>query len=248
VQVVWAHDADVGSVESGANYQYRTRVLLYNRYAAVPEQLKEPRAAERLFLVGRWSEPSDPVSIPLDTQFFVTSGGSRGDAKVKVDVFKWFEGYWVRENFTVGTGDRIGGKSRARIPDERPMVDFDTGSVVVDIDRDRVVRDRKGRGKDGSFDFDKLGTTVALVYLDPNGHLQERLLSMDKNDESYKAMKDKVWKPEREQRVRESPAARSGRSRGSGGLGGGRGRGSGRGRGGRGGGGGGGGGGLPGGS
>ncbi|MFQ5490101.1 MAG: hypothetical protein ACE5GE_05200, partial [Phycisphaerae bacterium] len=234
VQVVWSHDADVGSVESGATYQYRIRALLYNRYAAVPEILKDPHDAEKLFVAGPWSEPSDPVTIPLDTRFFLTRASNKGAGSVRVEVFKWFEGYWVKQTFDVGVGDRIGGKGRARLPnDERPMVDFDTGSIVVDLDPRRVFRKRTRKRKDGSIDFDpKVEQTVALVYMTPDGRLQERLLQLDRSDQAYKQMKEKVWKEKRKPKIRTKPARdQAGRGRGPGG--GGRGRGGGRGAGGR---------------
>jgi hypothetical protein len=239
VQVVWGHDAEVGSVESGATYQYRMRVLLYNRYAAVPELLKDPQQAIQTVIVGPWSDPSDPVETPLDTRFFLTSGGRRERDRVKVEVFKWFEGFWVRHNFTVSVGERIGGRKRARIENDNPWVDFDTGCIVLDIDFDRPFRERGTTRKDGSFEFEAVGTTVALVYVDADGDLNERLLDIDRDDPAYKELKGQVFREKKERRVRPRPEPRTGSRSGSGdrsGRGGRRGGGSRGGRGGRGGG------------
>ena len=231
VQVVWAHDAEVGSVQSGATYQYRMRVFLYNRYAAAPDELKDPRDAEKPFIIGPWSEPSGAVKIPLDTRFFLTKGTSDGSA-VTVEVFKWFEGYWLNKKFKVGIGERIGGVKRAQLPGEKPLVDFDTGAVVVDIEREHPFR-RRDSAKDGSFDFEKLAGTLALVYAGVDGSLHKRLLGLDKKSPAYDQMKESAYKPER---IRKTPAKPKSKRR-SGSRGGS--RGGGRGGGGRGGGGGG---------
>ncbi|MHC4090876.1 MAG: hypothetical protein ACYSVY_11480 [Planctomycetota bacterium] len=242
VQVVWVHDADLGSVESGATYQYRMRVLLYNRYAAAPGELKDPRDAEELLLAGPWSEPSDPVAVPQDTRFFLAQGKAKDRDSVKVHAFKWFEGSWVEHTQTLSVGQHIGGEHRARVLLEdgridRPYVNFETGAIVVDIDYDRSVRKRRTGRKDGAIEFET-ADTVALVYLDAEGNLHERLLELDSKGDDYKDMKQRVQRPKPK---RKKPPKEAGGGRGPGGgkggsAGGGKGRGRGRGRGGGGGG------------
>ena len=245
-QLIWVHDADLGSVEGGAIYAYRLRVLLYNRYAAAPGELKEPRDAERIFLRGPWSEPSDPVGIPRDTRFFLAAGSARSRDGVKVHIFKWFEGDWVEHKQTVSVGEPIGGEHRVRILLEdgtwdRPIVDFGTGAVVVDIDYDRSVRAQRTSRRDGSIEFE-VTDTIALVYADAEGNLHERLLELDRSGTEYKEMKGLVEKPKPKRRTppKEAGGGRGGGEGGGaaggggkGGRGGGKGgRGRGRGRGG----------------
>jgi len=244
-QVIWVHDADHRSVEGGAVYEYRLRVLLYNRYAAAPGELKEPRDAERIFLRGPWSAPSDPVSIPRDTRFFLAAGSPKSRDGVKVHAFKWFEGNWVEHKQTISVGEPIGGEHRVTItlPDgtrDHPPVNFDTGAVVVDIDYDRSVRARRTSRRDGSIKFE-VADTIALVYADAEGNLHERLLELDRSDNEYKEMKGLVQKPKPKRRKPPKEAGggrgggKGGGMAGGGGRGGGKG-GSGRGKGGRGGG------------
>jgi len=235
VQVLWLHDAMQGSVASGATYQYRTRVLLYNRYAAIPGELKTLADAQQVFLVGPWSEPSAPVRVPHDTRFFLTSG--RGDS-VRVQVFKWFEGYWVDHKFTVEVGEPIGELERAliRLPDgtiDKPRVDFSTGSLLVDIVPDRTVRTVGKTRRDGTFDIGPAEETAGLIYMDSEGNLGERLVEIDKNDPGLKEMKDRLVKlkpprkakkkePEKDREDdRERERKRRGRRGGRGGGGGG---------------------------
>jgi uncharacterized membrane protein YgcG len=226
IQVVWLHDCARGSVESGATYQYRMRVLLYNRYAAAPAELKDPADAQKVFLVGPWSEASDPVAIPYDTRVFLVSG-SRSRDGVRVDIFKWFEGFWVKERFNVEVGERLGKEARVKLPDELPKVDFNTGNVVVDIDYDRGIRQVGRTGRDGSFEIDPLEDTVALVYMDSDGNLHERLLDIDRTAPAYKELKELVWREKRVVKKKERPSGGRGGGGGGGGRGGGRGGGGG---------------------
>jgi hypothetical protein len=179
-------------------------VLLYNRYAAAPGELKNPKDAEQVCLQSPWSEASDPVTIPEDTRFFLASGNARSRDGVKVHLFTWFEGTWVEYRQLLAIGQPIGGEHRVTVtlPDgskDRPNVGFATGAVVVDIDYDRPLRKQRVKRKDGSFDWDSgtgaAGSTVALVFADADGNLHERLLELDRGGPEYKQMKGIVQKP-----------------------------------------------------
>ena len=110
-------------------------------------------------------------------------------------MFKWFSGVWVRERFDLKVGEPIGGVARACIgmkggaPD-KPRIDFNTGSVVVDINYDypfRPIRRRKG-----GFEFRPPKQSIAMVYMDADGRLHERILDEDKAGEEYRRYKELV--------------------------------------------------------
>jgi hypothetical protein len=189
VQMLWVHDAAPDSVLSGRTYQYRCRVRVYNRYAAMPAPLTNQRDAEKIELTSAWSEPSEPVTVPLDTVVFIKS--ARQDRReCKVDVFKWVAGEWLRRTFDVKVGDRIGSEQRVDTPKgQRQPVNFDAGGAVVDIDFKRPFRPATQKGG-GKADKD----TTALVYVDDAGELHERLLDLDKASAEYKDKSSKVWK------------------------------------------------------
>lgn len=201
-QVLWAHDASPpadGGAVSGETYQYRMRVKLYNRFCAVPQDLADAADAAKLFVVGDWSEPTDAVYIEPDTRFFVTGGNPFQDSGAKASVFKWFEGVWVSHTFPLEIGRPISGSAREAvrvvngIPD-RPRIDFDTGTTVVDVDYDYMFRPRKKRSK-GRFTIEAPRETIAVIYVDRAGTLRQRIMDADRSSAEYKAFKAKVFKP-----------------------------------------------------
>lgn len=194
VQLVWAHDAAIsGGLRSGRTYQYRHRAVLFNPYCGFPALLNTPEDAEKVTLpLAEWSEPSEDVTISLDTMFFV-SRGDESKGEVSVDVYKWYGGAWLSKRFTVKVGDTIGDIARVnKAPprDEPASVNFDTEMRVVDIDFRRTMQ---GRNRNSS--KLKAGeTTVALIYLDPSGRLQESLEGLDKVDPRYSEMRSVAYK------------------------------------------------------
>ncbi len=199
-QLVWAHDAASaadGGAESGRTYQYRIRFQLYNRFVTSPAQLEDPAEAAQVLVAGEWSQPTADIHVEPDTRFFLTSGSATTGAKVTV--YKWVEGVWVDHRFPVEIGQPIRGSSRkvVRVMDsgeeDRPLVDFDTGMTVVDIDYDYSYRAKKSHR--GSFTIGPQQRTVALVYTDSQGRLQQRILDADRFSETYKSFGSKVFDP-----------------------------------------------------
>jgi len=189
--VVWAHDAGATNLLSGRTYQYRARLRLFNNYCAKPTLLKEPLKAAQVELVGPWSEPSDPKLVPPDTAIFVRSARA-AKQEVKVEVFKWFAGNWRSSQFSVTVGDPIGEPKTERSTggsvDERTLVDYSTGAVVIDIDfRRRVALPARKTGKLETME------TTALVYVDASGNLHENFLDLDKDSEERKALESGGW-------------------------------------------------------
>jgi hypothetical protein len=192
VQIVWTHDALTDSVASGRSYQYRMRLRFYNRYCGVPNDLKNPVEAAKVIVVGDWSEPSPEVTIDPDTVFFLASANPQR-AQVKAEIYKWVEGEWVKQQFPIEVGQPIAGTKRIKIEDQTIPVTFDTGATVVDIDFDRSYRPVKPAGREGGLTVARtLSKTVGVVYLDPTGNLQERLLDVDKSSEERKEYRRKA--------------------------------------------------------
>jgi len=202
LQEVWVHDARLDSVVGGQTYQYRMRAKLFNLYAGQPKPLKNKEDATKWFIHSEWSEPSDPVYIQPETQFFVRTGSEkRGD--VSVDLYKWYKGVWVGGTFKVKVGDQIGGEARTQGPDEEnptPLVDFATGVTVVDVDFHRPIRSRDKASKTG-VKYVKAGETVALVLMDEAGTVFERLASIDREDPHSRTMRESLFKPKPKPKV-----------------------------------------------
>ncbi len=189
VQVLWAHD---DTLEGGRTYQYRVRPRIFNQYCGKPALLENAKDAEQVELDGPWSEPSDLVTVPEDTHFFVKS--SRAERReVTVQVFKWYRGQWLDDSFSVSVGEPVGKESRVKVPPngDRIPVLFETGARIVDIDFRRPYRTRSRRGNK----LGPMGQTTALVYVDASGRLHERLEAVDDGSEAYRDMKSRVWKP-----------------------------------------------------
>ena len=190
-QLLWAHDAGIGSVRSGRTYQYRMRARVYNRYCGTPPLLNDPYDAERVELVGPWSDPSDPITVPLD-EVIILKSSREAKGECKVEIFKWVAGVWVMKPFNVKVGEHIGDEARVDTPRTlRDVVNFDSGAMVVDIDFNRPYRSRSKKGG-------RLGPmteTVALTHVDSTGQLHESLLDLDKNSQTYKDFKSRIWKP-----------------------------------------------------
>ena len=190
-QCLWIHDARMGSLVSGRTYQYRMRPRIYNHYCAKPTLLENPEDAEQVALVGPWSEPSKPVRVPRDTLFYVTSSREQRN-EAKIEVYKWYRGHWLEHSFSVVEGEPIGEPAKEPAPPtgEREEIDFATGSKVIDIDFHRIYRPRDRRGR-----LQAPAETTAVVYVDDNGQLFEKLEAVDKDDPLMKAMGAQVWKP-----------------------------------------------------
>ncbi len=189
---VWFHD---DSVDPGKTYRYRMRVRLWNRYVGRRASLRDPTQADQAVLVGQWSAPTAPLAVAPKRHFFVR-GQAFGEPAASVDVFTWYKGNWLKEDFKVRVGDVIGAPLEVKTPeldeDDKPKkeeVDFSTGAVVLDLRIDEPVPCRRPAPK-GEFAY-REAKTLVLVYLDPaDGQVKERVTELEKNDPLYKRLKD----------------------------------------------------------
>lgn len=201
-QQVWVHDALAGSIKSGATYRYRIRYRLYNRMAGLPNLLRNPQDATIPTIASAWSAPSDPVEIPPDRRYYLaTAYDTRNE--IGLEFYQWFEGVWTRPRGTekFGIGDVLRFVARAPLPrrDDPTMADnaelnFGTDATLIDIEFDRPFPERaltRSRG----FQFEDQPDTVA-AFIDEDGHVFERSMSIDKSHPGRSEIRDKIWKPE----------------------------------------------------
>lgn len=191
---VWMHD---DTVEAGKTYRYRMRVKLWNRYVGRMRAAQDPEDAKRTVVSGKWSYPSEPVTVTPNTYFFF-SGGRPPDS-ASTDVWKWLKGRWFKQRFDVSIGDVIGDMRKIKTGeydeegDEiRTEVDFTTGVVVLDLRFDERI-DSRWPGKDGRFSYRDKKSTV-MVYLDPaDGQVKEKVLIFDRSNPKKKELEDEAW-------------------------------------------------------
>ena len=199
-QLIWMHDAAPGSIESGNAYQYRIRATLFNRLAGEPTKFDNAENAKVFFIPGDWSPPSDPVVIPATSEFYVTGIDNR-KGTAKVEMYQWFDGYWVTTRVNFEVGEKVAAKKRAEVPDpdspgdvDRANVPFDTGFTVLQIDSDRMQREKKSRS--GGIRFqDGLSKGGSVLLVGMNGEVVERFVSTDKANPQKKAASGRVWRP-----------------------------------------------------
>jgi hypothetical protein len=184
---VWFHD---DSVVAGKTYRYRLRVRMWNRYVMETRALKNPEQARLTELAGAWSVPGEPITVAPSTYFFLASG-SAADGQTRVDVWKWRQGNWLKQSFSVGIGDTIGGVQevgtgvldRTTLREIREPVDFSTGALVLDIRAGEPVVRRDLRSK--GFQLRDVESLV-LVYLDPaDGQVKERAFALERSDPMF---------------------------------------------------------------
>jgi hypothetical protein len=107
----WVHDA---TAQPGEKYRYRLRVgvnnPLFGRGALLKAEQKSE--ADASIVRGPWSEWSSPVEVDRSEYFFVTSVTPRselGEARVSVELFKFYLGYYRKQTAGMNIGDPLVG-------------------------------------------------------------------------------------------------------------------------------------------
>lgn len=198
-QQVWAHDMKLDSLPSGGIYQYRIRLNVVNRLVGEPSKFLNPEDATVIFIPGPWSEPSDPIEVDEDVEFYVTGADDR-DNEIRVEMFQWFEGVWVKSRrFSLAIGDLVGGESRADVPSweqegktEPAKVQFDASAVVLDMDFGFETRDRNDRK---GIKFGNPKRDVSVVVMTESGDLSRRVSLTDKTHPGKKSAAARVFTP-----------------------------------------------------
>lgn len=199
IQQIWAHDARPESIGGGKTYQYRMRALLYNRLVGEPRMVLNDDDAKTLFIPGEWSEPSDPIYVESTSYYYVTAMDRR-DNEVKIELYQWYEGYWVTRRFDFAIGQPVARMGRCPIPVrddpddiDNAQVEFDMGVTVADIHASRPHRERKEKRGGVKFGPNR-SAEISVVLVDDAGRLYERIITIDKNSPEKKAVAERVWK------------------------------------------------------
>ncbi len=130
------------TVEPGRTYQYRMKVVVENPNYKRPDVADESYA-ESETLEGPWSEPSQPVYVGKDIEYYLVDVRETQDPVLKRAIFevhRWDEetGDWFLEKFEVVPGSPIGGERKIDTltwdGDVHPRtVDFASGAVLLDV-------------------------------------------------------------------------------------------------------------------
>ncbi|MCA9243962.1 MAG: hypothetical protein KDA32_08420 [Phycisphaerales bacterium] len=192
-EALWFHD---DTVTPGKTYRYRLRVVLWNRYAEQDKALKDAEDARKLLVSGEWSIPSEPVTVPPLTHFFLAAeNASKGTARF--DVWKWFEGRWIKESFDVAVGEVIGGVRKIKTGETdssgrevRSDVDFTTGAVLLDVRFDENIEQRQGQ-KEG-YRMRTQQSSVAVCLNPADGRVIERVRAFDRYDPTRQELEDEA--------------------------------------------------------
>ena len=199
-QVVWAHDAAPDSLPSGRTVQYRIRMTLLNRLAGEPLLLRNKEDATQVFVHGSWSEPGDPIEIPATERFFITACDERKQ-EVTAEMYRWFDGVWVKARTKFGMGQPLSVTARTPAPSQdnpleadNPEVEFVADATLMDIDFKRTFREqKKGSGK-GGVKYPAAVADCGVVLVDQDGRLEERVVATDKNHPDKKILDERIWR------------------------------------------------------
>ena len=180
----WLH---VTSLEPAKVYQFRVRLVFVNPLVAATADADKPEDAKPALVRTQFSEWSNPVWVPQETEFFVTGqNASQGYASVTVFARKW--GQRVSKRFNVSEGQAIGEPSKVKLmnPEDESQtssdVDFSTGAAVVRLDFNKTVMEKGNTSRQ----------TVEMFYVDGDGELKSRIEETDKVSERYDWLKEET--------------------------------------------------------
>lgn len=141
--IFWANDL---GVQPGMTYRYKARLVFTNPLFGQRLPKAQADEAARPMTIGAWSDWTEPVTTPRRLYQFLMSRNSNGETGT-VEVWKFNDGEWWTETFTVAAGDVIGGigSNPRRLqrqvdiaPDAEaagpPRIDFNTGLIAVALD------------------------------------------------------------------------------------------------------------------
>ncbi len=155
---VWGHDLEVSP---GSIYRYRFTVELANPFFGRRIHLVDSQneLAKDLTLKSPPSEWSQPIMARPPVRVFVTTAaassqkaeGQLGLGQSSIEVFKFYQGRWWRDSFSVQPGDCVGQVRSIRRRgenDQRPEeVDYSTDWFVLDIIDDPQAGSDQNKGR-----------------------------------------------------------------------------------------------------
>ena len=167
------------TAESGHEYRYEMRVVLYNPVYRFRYKLTDPAMAQHPWIPTPWSKPSAPVKLSESEYFFLVSS-QVSDGQVAFRIFKWVDGQWTVGDEYVSIGQKIGNVQSATLVDPNTknlinkQVDFDTGYTLVDAHENAN------------------GNSVTVVVMNQAGDLTVRSSAWDANNPEQRKLNRKV--------------------------------------------------------
>ncbi len=175
---IWAHDLDV---KPGATYRYRFTVHVLNPYFKRDVHLLEDQKhlAISIVIASQASDWSKPIVAKPPLETFVvnanapTSNGGQGKLRLgqtSVEVFRFYDGRWWKERYTVEPGERIGDRTLVRNTGEAGdvTIDFGTDWYVLDIVSDLSADPATDRGRAASVLMQSISYPDVLTWRHPN--------------------------------------------------------------------------------
>lgn len=109
------------TAERGQQYIYRVRLELNNPNFNVPvDDLVQPELATQKTIMSDWSEPTQPVLLPLEYRYYVNKVSTSGSEE-RAELSMYYEvsdkGTSVMADLQVPTGIRIGGEKEVDVVD-----------------------------------------------------------------------------------------------------------------------------------
>lgn len=175
------------AVEQGKTYRYRVRVELENpHYGLPPDELDDYALAEREVLETEWSEPSGPIEVPYDSQYFVNKVQDGIEPEAEINMFYWYfesgtkisaDDELDRSGLKVKVGDFVGGEKK---------------SYVLRMDRQTLNKEKV------QFESRDILLGVSTPALDPNvlTGLKDQLNAMDRDARSSLGSRLTVARPD----------------------------------------------------
>jgi hypothetical protein len=133
-------------VQPGNTYRYRVRLVVYNPFInRKPEEVLTPEVAEGQIRKTQWSEPTPPVQVPGDADYYVNKvdNGRRGTLpSAEIDLFQWTTetGTIVNSPVRTNVGQYLGGTVRnvhvlrpIQGTFEKENFKFNTDDILVDV-------------------------------------------------------------------------------------------------------------------
>lgn len=166
IEPIWVNDL---SVVPGRTYRYRARVVLFNPYAGVAVEMRDPQDAGKVLIPGAWSPWSAEIEVP-PTRYLFFASANLAEPSADLRGFDWSGGEWEtlrQTSFRIGEPVSFSRANR--------IYDFDV--IVADIAGDQPYTDRQERA--GVVDYQPGRTTEKLTLMDPEGQVEVRFQALD---------------------------------------------------------------------
>jgi hypothetical protein len=187
VEIVQVRFVDY-TIEPEHTYQYRLKVVVRNPNYKHLDVVNPALANDELLSSDEWSEPTAPVYVPADLEYYVLDRvRMREEATIQVHIWPSDVGDWQYSDFRIRPGDPIGSKVR-----EYQMVGWENPPKITKKEFDFSTQDLllNVTGGDRPFVFDVDGAQVQfterlpteILVVDRLGDLAVRNDDFDKNN------------------------------------------------------------------